>query len=47
MKIPRNRYDRSSLLEKYEIYLLVANDGKGNDITTGRKLKTFEQWKES
>ncbi|USD58968.1 hypothetical protein J4N45_10540 [Vibrio sp. SCSIO 43140] len=29
---------------EYQIYLRCANDGKGNDCTTGLPLKTFEQW---
>ncbi len=44
MKYKRNRYDKSTLRERFEVYLLCANDGKGNDITTGQPLKTFEQW---
>ena len=34
----------STLQDRYEIYLSCANDGKGIDITTGRKLKTFDEW---
>ena len=30
--------------ERYEIYLACADDGKGNDIITGKPLKTFDQW---
>lgn len=29
---------------EYQIYLDCANDGKGNDITTGKKLLTYEEW---
>ena len=31
--------------ERYECYLLNANDGKGGDITrAGMPLKSFEEW---
>lgn len=30
--------------DEYEIYLACADDGKGNDFTTGLPLKTFEEW---
>lgn len=33
-----------SLKNRYEIYLSCADDGQGIDITTGRPLKTFEEW---
>lgn len=29
---------------EYQIYLSCANDGKGNDFTTGEPLKTYEEW---
>lgn len=32
---------------EYQIYLSIANDGNGNDVTTGLPLKTYEQWLES
>ena len=35
---------RGSNSNEYEIYLSCANDGKGNDVTTGKPLKTFEEW---
>lgn len=33
-----------TLEDRYNVYLLCANDGEGNDITTGNKLLTFEEW---
>ena len=33
-----------TLAERYELYLDLADDGNGNDITTGRPLKTFNEW---
>lgn len=33
-----------NLLERYQNYLAHADDGNGIDITTGRALKTFEEW---
>lgn len=33
--------------QEYQIYLDIADDGKGIDITTGRPLKTFEEWLKS
>lgn len=38
---------RGSDQNEYEIYLANADDGKGNDFTTGKPLKTYEQWKNS
>ena len=35
---------RGTNQDEYQIYLDCANDGKGNDITTGKPLLTFEQW---
>ena len=32
---------------EYQIYLACADDGKGNDITTGRPLKSYAEWLES
>lgn len=32
------------LWDRYLIYFSCADDGKGNDVTTGRKLKTFDEW---
>lgn len=36
--------DRGTNRAEYEIYLACADDGNGIDITTGRPLKTFEEW---
>ena len=33
-----------SLADRYAIYLSCADDGNGNDITTGKPLLTFDQW---
>jgi len=30
--------------QEYQIYLDLADDGKGNDITTGNPLKTYDEW---
>lgn len=30
--------------QEYQIYLSCADDGQGNDITTGQPLKTYDQW---
>jgi hypothetical protein len=38
---------RGSNSDEYEIYLDCADDGHGIDITTGRPLKTYEEWLES
>lgn len=35
---------RGSNRDEYEIYLACADDGKGNDITNGKPLKSFEEW---
>lgn len=35
---------RGTNQDEYEIYLACANDGKGNDFTTGQPLKTFDEW---
>ena len=35
---------RGSNSNEYEIYLSCADDGKGIDTTTGRPLKTYEEW---
>ncbi|MCR9254740.1 MAG: hypothetical protein NXI16_01440 [Alphaproteobacteria bacterium] len=35
---------RSSNEDEYDIYLACADDGNGIDITTGRPLKTYEEW---
>ena len=38
---------RGSNNDEYQIYLDCANDGKGNDITTGNPLKSFDEWMKS
>jgi len=35
---------RGSNSDEYEIYLSCADDGDGVDFTTGKPLKTFEEW---
>ena len=35
---------RGSNQNEYEIYVACADDGDGNDITTGKPLKTYEEW---
>ena len=30
---------------QYEMYLLLASDGNGFDITNGEPLKSYEEWK--
>ena len=35
---------RGSNDQEYQIYLDLADDGKGNDFTTGKPLKTYEEW---
>jgi len=29
---------------EYQIYISFADDGKGIDITTGKPLKTYDEW---
>lgn len=29
---------------EYQIYLSCANDGNGLDFTTGKPLKTYDEW---
>lgn len=38
---------RGSDDQEYQIYLACADNGKGIDITTGKPLKTYEEWKRS
>jgi hypothetical protein len=35
---------RGTNCAEYEIYLSCANDGNGIDITTGKPLKTYDEW---
>ncbi|MBT6665344.1 MAG: hypothetical protein HOB01_08320 [Gammaproteobacteria bacterium] len=30
--------------QEYQIYLSCANDGNGIDFTTGKSLKTYDEW---
>ncbi len=30
--------------QEYQIYLDCADDGNGLDITTGKPLKTYDEW---
>ncbi len=30
--------------QEYQTYLDLADNGKGIDITTGKPLKTFDEW---
>ncbi|GAL23049.1 hypothetical protein JCM19235_1350 [Vibrio maritimus] len=35
---------RGSNDAEYQIYLACADDGKGMDITTGKPLKSYDEW---
>jgi len=35
---------RGSNDNEYQIYLACANDGQGNDSSTGKLLKTYDEW---
>jgi len=35
---------RGSNNQEYQIYIDLADDGNGVDITTGRPLKTYDEW---
>lgn len=35
---------RGSNDTEYQIYLECADDGNGNDITTQRPLKSYDEW---
>lgn len=37
----RSRGDNDS---EYQIYLSCADNGKGIDFTTGKPLKTYDEW---
>ena len=37
----------ATLEERYQQYVDLAGDGKGNDAATGQPLKTFDEWLES
>lgn len=38
---------QGTLEDRYENYLIFADNGEGIDITTGEPLKTFSEWIES
>lgn len=35
---------RGSNDSEYQIYLSCADDGNGTDFTTGKPLKTYDEW---
>ena len=35
---------QDNLWNRYQVYLLNANDGNGNDVTSGCALLTFDEW---
>ena len=35
---------RGSNDSEYQLYLELANNGEGLDITTGKPLKTYDEW---
>jgi len=40
-----NMHESSETLkDRYDNYLKNANDGNGMDITSGKPLKTFDEW---
>jgi len=38
------QHESENLETRYQLYLDCADDGNGIDITTGKPLKTFEEW---
>jgi hypothetical protein len=48
MKLEQNEFwqtqARGSNDSEYQIYLACADNGKGIDFTTGKPLKTYEEW---
>jgi len=48
MKLEQNEFwqtkARGTNDQEYQIYLSCADDGKGNDFTTGKPLKTYDEW---
>lgn len=46
-KLDWQTQSRGTNEQEYQIYLACADDGKGIDITTGKPLKTFEEWLKS
>ena len=39
-----DHFSQGDLRERWENYRQFSDDGKGNDIITGKPLKTFEEW---
>lgn len=39
-----DHFSQGKLRDRYETYRSAANDGKGNDSTTGKPLLTFDEW---
>lgn len=35
---------RGTNSQEYQLYLELADDGTGTDLTTGKPLKTYEEW---
>jgi len=35
---------RGTNKDEYDTYVYCLDDGKGNDVTTGQPLKTFDEW---
>lgn len=33
--------------QEYNLYLDLADDGKGNEFMTGKPLKTYDEWMNS
>jgi len=48
MKLQYNEFwqtkARGSNDTEYQLYLELADDGKGIDFTTGKPLKTYDEW---
>jgi hypothetical protein len=48
MKLEQNEFwqtqARGSNDSEYQIYLSCADNGKGIDFTTGKPLKTYDEW---
>lgn len=39
-----NPREYGNLVDRWENYKQFADDGNGNDSTTGEPLKTFDEW---
>jgi hypothetical protein len=48
MELEQNQFwqtqARGSNDSEYQIYLSFANDGTGIDFTSGKPLKTYDEW---